>query len=88
MENQTNQIDAVKLFTTYLSKVEAGKKFPEITREAKISSLVIDSLGMMEVIGCFEDDLGIVIPDDRLSGIQTVGDMERVVLQQMSNKLN
>lgn len=85
---QNNQIDTVKLFTDYVHKVEAGKKFPEITREAKISSLGIDSLGMMEIIGCFEDDLGIVIPDEKLATIQTVGDIERVVLAQMSSKIN
>lgn len=82
------QIDTVKLFTDYIHKVEKGKQFPAITKDAKISSLGIDSLGMMEIIGCFEDDLGIVIPDDKLATIQTVGDIEKVILGQMSSKLS
>ncbi|MCM0606036.1 MAG: acyl carrier protein [Xanthomonadaceae bacterium] len=82
------QIDTVKLFTDYIYKVEKSKQFPTITRDAKISSLGIDSLGMMEIIGCFEDDLGIVIPDDKLATIQTVGDIEKVIMGQMASKLS
>ncbi len=34
---------------------------------------------MMEVIGCLEDDLSIQIPDEKLAGLNTVGDIVSVV---------
>ena len=34
---------------------------------------------MMELIGCLEDDLNIQIPDDKLAGLNTVGDIVSVV---------
>jgi acyl carrier protein len=77
------QLDIVDMFTKLAQKVEKGKKLPEITREAKISDLGIDSIGMMEIVGEVEDELNITIPDEKLSQLRTVGDIERVVLEQV-----
>jgi acyl carrier protein len=40
-----------------------------------ISELAIDSLGILEIIGSLERRLRIQIPDESLSGIQTVRDL-------------
>ena len=41
---------------------------------------------MMEIIGGFEDDLGIMISDEKLAVLQTVGDLENAVQEQLSKK--
>ena len=40
-----------------------------------ISELAIDSLGILEIIGSLERRLRIQIPDESLSGIQTIRDL-------------
>jgi acyl carrier protein len=37
--------------------------------------MAIDSLGLLEIIGSLERRLRIQIPDDSLSGIETIGDL-------------
>jgi acyl carrier protein len=37
------------------------------------------------VIGVIEDELDIKIPDEKLAQLQTVGDIEKVVLEQVGN---
>jgi acyl carrier protein len=83
MTTATNKIDVLTMFQEFLHKVEKGKKFAPITRDAKITNLGIDSLVMMEIIGCFEDELNIKLPDEKLARLQTVGDIETVILEQM-----
>lgn len=72
-------MDVVSMFKEYAQKIDKHANLSNLSKDSKISSLGIDSLSMMEVIGCFEDDLGIKIADDRLATIQTIGDIERVI---------
>lgn len=76
------EVNVLNLFTEIAKKVESGKTFPEITRDTKIAALGIDSVAMMEIVGCIEDELDIVIPDEKLAQLQSVGDIERVVREQ------
>jgi len=76
------ETDFLAKFSEIARSVEKDKKLPEFTRDAKITSLGIDSVAMMEIIGVIEDDLNVVIPDEKLATLQTVGDIERVVLEQ------
>jgi acyl carrier protein len=73
-------MDVVSMFKGFAQKIDKHASLNDLTKESKVSSLGIDSLSMMEIIGCFEDELGIKIADDRLATIQTVGDIERVIL--------
>jgi len=82
----TPNVDVLKMFDEFAHKVEKGKKFPNITRDSKITGFGIISLSMMEIIGCLEDELDITIPDEKLAILETVGDIERVVLQQLETK--
>jgi acyl carrier protein len=77
------QLDIVEMFSRFAHKIEKEKKLPEITREVRIADLGIDSIGMMEIVGEVEDELDITIPDEKLSQLRTVGDIERVVLEQV-----
>lgn len=82
-----NQMNVVQLFSKFAHEVEKGRKLPEFSRESKIRDLGIDSVAMMEIIGCFEDHLNIRIPDEKLSTLQTIADLERVVLDYSANSL-
>lgn len=58
----------------------AGKDFSHVSEGTRLSELAIDSLGMVEIIGHLEQRLGIApIPDERLTGLATVGDLLNVV---------
>ena len=49
------------------------RSFDHVTDSTAISDLAIDSLGLTEIIGSLERKLRIQIPDDSLSGIDTLG---------------
>ncbi len=57
------------------------KEFKAISETTPISELGIDSLGMLEIVGSMERQLKIQIPDESLTGIQTVKDLLNVVDQ-------
>jgi acyl carrier protein len=77
-----SQIDVLKALQETLEEVES-RSFAHITEQTSVSDLEIDSVTMMEVIGCLEDDLNIQIPDDKLSGLNSVGDMLSVIRQRL-----
>lgn len=77
------QLDFIKMFSDFVAKAETGKQFPTITRESKISDLGLDSIVMMQIVGEVEDELNIRIPDEKLARLNTVGDIERAVLERM-----
>jgi acyl carrier protein len=51
------------------------KDFQHVLESTVISELAIDSLGILEIIGSLERQLRIQIPDESLSGIQTIQDL-------------
>ena len=68
---ETNEVfDKVKgLFVEDLGIDES-----KVTMEAKLEEdLEIDSLGIVEVVMAFEDELGIEIDDEELTDVGTVG---------------
>ena len=60
------------------------KEFGHVREETVISELGIDSLGMLEIVGSMEKQLKIQIPDDQLTGINTVRDLLEVVAKRQS----
>ncbi len=51
------------------------KDFKHVQESMPISELAIDSLGMLEIIGSLERRLRVQIPDESLTGIETVRDL-------------
>lgn len=78
---ETQQLDVLQLFTQFANEVEKGRKLPAFTRSTQVKDLGIDSVALMEIIGCFEDRLNIRIPDEKLATLQTIGDLERLVTE-------
>lgn len=55
------------------------KEFSTLSEDTKLGELGIDSLGMLEIIGALERELKIQIPDEALTGLQTVRDLVNAV---------
>ncbi|MEC9072675.1 MAG: phosphopantetheine-binding protein [Myxococcota bacterium] len=72
------QKDVLKVLQETLEEVE-NRSFSHISEQTTVTDLEVDSVTMMEVIGCLEDDLNIQIPDEKLAGLNTVGDIVAVV---------
>jgi acyl carrier protein len=66
--------DTLALFKQIAAKVDK-REFPNVTRSSKITELGIDSLSMMQIVGELETELGVMIPDEDLVELQTVGDL-------------
>ena len=58
-----------------LSLTDVFKYFTLMVRSSKIGELGIDSLSVMQIVGELETELGIMIPDEDLVEIVTVGDL-------------
>jgi len=66
--------DLLEMFKTVAARVDK-RPFPHVTPASKISEIGIDSLTLMQVVGELETELGIVIPDEDLVELITVGDL-------------
>jgi len=66
--------DLLEMFKTVAKRVDK-RDFPNVTRGSVITDLGIDSLSMMQIVGEMETDLGILIPDEDLVELVTVGDL-------------
>lgn len=70
--------DLLEMFKTVAARVDR-REFPHVTSESVITELGIDSLSMMQIVGEMETELGIMIPDEDLVELITVGDLCRKV---------
>lgn len=66
------------MFRTTATEV-VEKDFHHVQESTVISELAIDSLGMLEIIGSLERQLRIQIPDESLTGLNTIRDLLDVV---------
>jgi acyl carrier protein len=49
--------------------------------ETTWEALDVDSLDLVELVRALEDEYGIQVPDDKLDGVETVGDAVRLTLE-------
>ena len=66
--------DLLDTFKTIAGRVDK-RDFPHVTRASVITELGIDSLSMMQIVGEMETELDIMIPDEDLVELVTVGDL-------------
>lgn len=77
--SQERAVDVIGTFADILRRLQPGEDFPELTPETTMEELGIDSVATMEILGYLEDEFDVVIPDEVLMAIRTVGDVERAV---------
>ena len=68
------RIDGLEMFKKVAARVDK-REFPNVTRQSVITELGIDSLSMMQIVGEMETELGLIIPDEDLVELVTVGDL-------------
>ena len=66
------------LFRDTASEV-VERDYQHIVESMRIDELVIDSLGMLEIVGSLERRLHIQLPDESLTDLRTVRDLIDVV---------
>ncbi len=66
--------ETLETFKKVAARVDK-RAFPEVTRQSVITELGIDSLSMMQIIGEMETELDVVIPDEDLVELRTVGEL-------------
>jgi acyl carrier protein len=70
----TEKRDLLHMFKTVAARVDR-REFPNVTRSSVITELGIDSLSMMQIVGEMETELDVMIPDEDLVELVTVGDL-------------
>jgi acyl carrier protein len=70
----TEKRDLLELFKTVAARVDK-RAFPDVTRASVITELGVDSLSMMQIVGEMETELDVMIPDEDLVELTTVGDL-------------
>jgi len=76
--------DLLEMFKTVAARVDK-RDFPHVTEASVITDLGIDSLSMMQIVGEMETELGVMIPDEDLVELITVGDLCRKVGDRLGN---
>ena len=75
MTEKRNLLDMFKVVAARVDK----REFPNVSSESVITELGIDSLSMMQIVGEMETELGIMIPDEDLVELITVGDLVKKI---------
>ena len=70
----TEKRDLLEMFKTVAARVDK-RAFPDVTLSSVITDLGIDSLSMMQIVGEMETELNVMIPDEDLVELHTVGDL-------------
>ena len=73
-----DQDKLLQMFKTVAARVDK-RAFPNVVLTSVITDLGIDSLSMMQIVGEMETELGVMIPDEDLVELITVGDLCRKV---------
>jgi acyl carrier protein len=81
----SEQTDVIRLFSESLRELK-GKTFDHIDHDTVIADLGIDSITFVELVGILEDELDVVLADEELTRIRTVGDLERTVSEKRQSK--
>lgn len=66
--------DLLTMFKDIAARVDK-RELSHVSHESVITDLGIDSLSMMQIVGEMETELGILIPDEDLVELITVGDL-------------
>ena len=73
----------LEMFKTVATRVDK-RDFPHVNSDSVITDLGIDSLSMMQIVGEMETELGIMIPDEDLVELTTVGDLVKKVEERVA----
>ena len=70
--------------TIYDGLVELGTEREQLSREASLEDLDIDSLDLVELAQIVEDEFGVELRGDDVKDVKTVGDVIDLVMNQLA----
>lgn len=74
-----NDQQIIALFQEAVAEVDGNVKLGEMTAATELSSLGLDSVMTMEVIGVMEEKLNVRFPDEDLATLKNMGDLTTLV---------
>ena len=77
-----DQAQVLEVFRQTLAEVEE-RDFGHMGPTTLLADLDVDSVTMMEVIGCIEDDLDLVVPEGAFTGAERVKDVIAAIHAQL-----
>jgi acyl carrier protein len=84
MENERPTRQALLAMFCETATEVVERDFHHVIESMRIDELVIDSLGMLEIIGSLERRLRIQVPDESLAGLHTIRDLLDVVEKRLA----
>jgi acyl carrier protein len=79
--DSAGNLDVLELFRRSYEEVKGAPPPREIGRDTPVSALGVDSIGLMQIVGILEDELGVVLGDEDIPRLRTVGDIEDLILR-------
>lgn len=56
-----------------------GRALPGLTLDSHLAATGVDSVGLLEMVGWIEDQLGLRLPDDEIARVATVADVASLI---------
>ena len=57
----------------------AGKKWDVLAGDTRIRDLGIDSVALLEIIGCLEEELSVEVPDEAIARVDPLRDLAQTI---------
>jgi acyl carrier protein len=77
----SGNIDVLELFEKSLHEIIGDKPVGPLARDTVIAHLGVDSLALLQIVGILEDELDVVLGDEEIPRLRTIGDVERLILK-------
>jgi len=65
-----------------MASLRPGRELPPLRPETSLDQLGIDSIEFIEAVSYVEDELGHMLPSERLTATQTIGELVQLVLSE------
>lgn len=69
----------IEMFKDSVKEVDTNAKITDVSMKTELSSMGLDSVMTMEVIGVLEEKLNVRFPDEDLATIKTMNDLATLV---------
>jgi acyl carrier protein len=61
------------------SRAVQGRELPELTLTTRLAEIGVDSVGLLEMVGSVEDQIGLRLPDEEIARLATVADVADLI---------
>ena len=78
-EDMSNpDVDVIALLQR-ASRAVQGRELPTLTRTTRLAEIGVDSVGLLEMVGAIEDEIGLRLPDEEIARLATVDDVADLI---------